>query len=341
MRSRVLLLLVAAFAALSVHAADLAGSNVLVPIAGRTNGAFGSQWQTDLVVTNLDAGTVPLELTYYGAGGERMSTTATLWGNGTMSLEDVLFRAFRVSEGTGMIRVSSSREGARLTARAYVVNRGDTAEYGQGVPGVPVDALATEHVLSGIVATQARRTNLGVSNPWLVPASVTLTLYGPAGQELGVLHRIVPALEVLQVNDAFAAFGAEPAAEASVRVTSQVGVYAYASIVRSDSGDAIFVPGTGLGAQPVADVAPRCAEPASLAAAQKGQHATSEWIVIMQPDTSADTIMNVLPEKYHYPVVDVYHELPGFAAELTPQQIAAMRCESGVLFLQQNVVPEP
>jgi hypothetical protein len=340
MRSRVLLLLVAAFAALSVHAADLAGSNVLVPIAGRTNGAFGSQWQTDLVVTNLDAETAPLVLTFYGANGERVITTSTLWGNGTISLEDVLFRAFRVSEGTGMIRVSSSREGARLTARAYIVNRGDTAEYGQGVPGVPVDALATEHVLSGIVANQARRTNLGVSNPWLVPASVTLTLYGPAGQELGQVHRIVPALEVLQINDAFAAFGAEPVAEASVRVTSQVGVYAYASIVRNDSGDAIFVPGTGLGAQTTVDVAPRCAEPASLATARKGQQASGEWIVIMQPETSADTIMNVLPEKYDYPIVDVYHELPGFAAELTPQQIAAMRCEAGVLFLQQNVVAE-
>ncbi|HEX6097096.1 MAG TPA: hypothetical protein VF432_12280 [Thermoanaerobaculia bacterium] len=343
MRSRVLLLLVAAFAAFSVHAADLAGSNVLVPVAGRTNGAFGSQWQTDLVVTNLDAEPVPLVLTYYGAGGERVFTTSTLWGHGTISLEDVLFRAFRVSEGTGMIRVSSAREGARVTARAYVVNRGAESEYGQGVPGVPVDALATEHVLSGIVANDARRTNLGISNPWLVPASVTLTLHGPAGQQLGQVHRIVPALEVLRINDAFAAFGVEPVAEASVRVVSQVGVYAYASIIRNDSGDAIFVPGTGLGAQPVADVAPRCAEPASLAGARKGggQVQNREWVVIMTPETTVDYMMNVLPQQHGYSIMDVYDQLPAFAAELTPKQLAALRCEASVLFIQQNETQEP
>jgi hypothetical protein len=342
MRSRVLLLLVAAFAAFSVHAADLAGSNVLVPVAGRTNGAFGSQWQTDLVVTNLDAEPVPLVLTYYGAGGERVFTTSTLWGHGTISLEDVLFRAFRVSEGTGMIRVSSAREGARVTARAYVVNRGAGSEYGQGVPGVPVDALATEHVLSGIIASEARRTNLGISNPWLVPASVTLTLYGPAGQQLGQMHRIVPALEVLQINDAFAAFGTEPVAEASVRIASQVGVYAYASIVRNDSGDAIFVPGTGLGAQPVADVAPRCAEPASVTVAgRKGQTERREWVVIMTPETTVDYMMNVLPSQHGFSVMDVYDQLPAFAAELTSRQLASLRCEASVLFIQQNETPEP
>lgn len=342
MRSRVLLLLSAILLTASVHAADLAGSNVLVPVAGRTTGAFGSQWQTDLIVTNLDAEPVPLVLTFYGAGGERVFTTTSLWGRGTMVLEDVLFRAFRVSNATGMIRVSSSREGARVTARAYIVNRGASGgEYGQGVPAVPVDALATEHVLSGIAADHTRRTNLGVSNPWQVPASVTLTLHGPAGQQLGQLHRVVPALEVLQINDAFAAFGAEPVAEASVSVTSQVGVYAYASIIRNDTGDAIFVPGTGVSVQAAsADVAPRCAEPVSLTSARKGQRASEGWIVIMKPDTTIDYMMNILPQQHGYELMGVYDELPGFAAELNANQLAALRCEASVLFIEQNVASE-
>lgn len=343
MKSRVfLLLVVAAAVTLSARATDLAGSNVLIPIAGRTAGAFGSQWQTDLVVTNLESEPLPLVLTYYGENGERTFTTSTLWGNGTIVLEDVLDRAFRVSQGTGMIRVSTARENARFTARATIANRGESGEYGQGIPGVPVDALATEHALSGITATSASRTNLGVANPWQVPASVTLTLHGPAGQQLGRIHKIVPALEVLQINDAFAAFGAEPVAEASVRVSSQVGVYAYASIIRNDSGDAIFVPGTGLGAQPEADVAPRCAEPASLTRARKGQQASEGWIVILKPETDVNYMLNVLPQRFGYELMGVYDQLPGFAAELTGAQLAGLRCEGSVLFIEQNVVaPAP
>lgn len=338
MRTRIALLLVAVAFTASLHAAGLAGSNVLVPVAGRTSGAFGSQWQTDLVITNLEADPVPLVLTYYGPEGARVFTTTTLWGNGTLVLDDVLQKAFQQPSAMGMIRVSSALSGARFTARAYVLNRGAASgEYGQSVPGVPVDSLASEHTLSGILATNGRRTNLGVANPWLVPASITLTLHGAAGQQLGQLHRIVPALEVLQISDAFAAFGVEPVSEASVRVSAQVGVYAYASVVRADSGDAVFVPGTGVGVQTENTVAPRCAEPASAKSAGKDQQADG-WIVVMQPETSADYIMNVLPGKHHYAIRDVYDVLPGFAADLTAEQIASLRCEAGVLFLQQNVV---
>lgn len=340
MKHRALFLVLAILFTASVHAADLAGANVLVPIAGRTAGAFGSDWQTDLVVTNLGAQPVPVALTFYGADGRQAVTTTTLWGRGTIVLDDVLLRAFRVPEATGMIRVSSSVEGARVTARAYIVNRGAAdGEYGQGVPGVPVDALATEHTLSGITAKD-RRTNLGIANPWTVPASVILTLHGPAGQQLGQVHRIVPALEVLQINDAFATFGAAPAAEASITVTSQVGVYAYASIVRNDSGDAVFVPGTGLSVQTLSTVAPRCAEPASLKVAAAEQNPAAGWIIVMKPETSFDDIMNVLPAKHGYALMDVYDMLPGFAAELTPQQVAALRCEASVLFIEQNVDAE-
>lgn len=321
----------------SAHAADLAGPNVLVPIAGRTSGGYGSQWQTDLVVTNLEPRSVPLVVTFYGPDGQRSFTTKTLAGHGTMVLDDVLYKTFQLSPAVGMLRVSSAQVGARITARAYVYNRAN-GEYGQGVPAVPVDALLTEHVLSGITAAAGRRTNLGVANPWTVPASVTLTLVGADGQQLAQQHRLIPALEVLQVHDAFAAFGVAPVAEASVRVTAQAGVYAYASIVRNDTGDAVFVPGTGVGVHTTANVAPRCAEPAHLGVAKPGQEPAEGWIVILKPETTLQYITHVLPAQHGYTLMSVYESLPGFAAELTPQQIAALRCEGAVEFIEQNVV---
>lgn len=339
MRPRTFLLLVILlFIPATAHAAGLAGSNVLVPISGRTAGAFGSQWQTDLVITNLEPRAVPLVLTYYGPEGERVFTTMPLAGRGTLVLDDVLRHTFGLTSSLGMIRVSSAMTGARFTARAYVVNRGHAGgEYGQGVPAMPVDALTTEHVLSGVTATGGRRTNIGVANPWTVPATVTLTLNGADGRELGRLHRRVPALEVLQLNDVFAAFGAAPATEASVVVSSQVSVYAYASIVRNDTGDAVFVPGTGVGVSSPA-VAPRCAEPASLGFAKPGQQPAEGWIVIMKPDTTIEYIRNTLPAQHGYTLMSLYESLPGFAAELTPQQLAALRCDGAVEFIEQNVV---
>ena len=336
---RFLLLSLLLGVALAAQAADLGGSNVLVPIAGRTTGSFGSQWQTDLVVTNLEPAAVPLVLTYYGPGDEQSFTTMSLEGRGTLVLDDVLWQTFRVSSGLGMIRVSSAMTEARFTARAYVVNRGHGAgEYGQGVPAIPVDALTREHVLSGVTATGGRRTNIGIANPWGVPATVTLTLHGAAGETLGRLHRLVPAFEVLQINDVFGAFGAAPLPQGSVRVTSQVSVYAYASIVRNDTGDAVFVPGTGVGVSLVSTVAPRCADPAPLGVARPGQQPAEGWIVVMKEGTGIGYIRDVLPARHGYTLTTVYETLPGFAAELTQQQIAALRCDGTVEFIEQNVV---
>lgn len=324
------LLLFSLLLTVSAHAADLAGPNVLVPIAGRTFGAHGSQWQTDLVVTNVNAQPVPLVITFYGPDDQRSFTTKTLAGHGTLVLDDVLYKTFQLSPAVGMLRVSSAQAGARITARAYVYNRAN-GEYGQGVPAVPVDALLTEHVLSGITASHGRRTNVGIANPWTVPASVTLTFAGADGQQLARQHRVIPALEVLQIGEDFGA-------AASVRITSQVGVYAYASIVRNDTGDAIFVPGTGVGVHTTAPIAPRCAEPAHLGVAKPGQEPSEGWIVVMKPDTTIHYITQVLPAQHGYTLASVYETLPGFAAELTPQQIAALRCDGAVEFIEQNVV---
>lgn len=335
-------LLVLAFTLLSAFCAcgaDLSGNNLLVPVSGRTSGSHGSQWETDLVITNVTAEAAPVVVTFYGpAENERSFTTQTVEGRGTVVIEDVMEKLFDVSSGIGMIRVSSAREGSRLTARAYVVNRGHAAgEYGQGVPAVPVDSLMTEHVLSGVTSSNGRRTNAGVANPWPVAATVILTLHDGAGQQLAHMVRTVPAFQVLQLNDVFTAFGVAPSNEASVRVTAQAGVYAYASIVRNDTGDAVFVPGTGVGVNSLSVAPPRCSEPAYLGVAKSDQQPADGWIVVMQPGTTIDYVTKTLPANHGFAIRTLYQTLLGFAAELTPQQLAGLRCDAAVAFIEQNV----
>lgn len=318
---------------------DMGSANVLVPIAGRTDGAYGSQWRTDLVVTNLEPEAASIILTFYASATDRSFTSMTLPAGGTLVLEDVVRTTFLRESGLGMLRVSSARVGARFVARAYIYNRGSArGEFGQSVTAVPLDALTREHVLSGITSSNGRRTNIGVANPFPVPATLILTMHGRDGQLLGTQYRTVQPSEVLQMNDAFAVFGVSPVAEASVRVTSNVGVYAYASIVRADSGDAVFVPGSGIGVGTSSTVPPRCAEPASLNLARADQEPADGWIVILQPETSLDYITRTLPAQHGYTISTLLDALPAFAAELTPQQIAALRCEASVLMVEQNVV---
>lgn len=343
MTLRVLALLLAFFlATVPLCAADMGGANVLIPIAGRTAGAYGSEWRTDLVITNLEPQAAPIHITFHASATDRSFTSVTLPGNGTLVLDDVVRTTFLRDSGLGMLRVNSAQAGARFVARAYIYNSSANGEFGQGVTAVPLDALTSEHVLSGVTSSNGRRTNVGVANPWLVPATLILTLQGRDGQELGKLYRTVPASEVLQLNDVFAAFNVAPEAEASVRVTANAGIYAYASVVRADTGDAVFVPGSGVAVSPSAAITPQCSEPASLNVARPGTEPAEGWIVILQPDTPADYIANVLPARYGYTLTSLYETLPGFAAELTPQQIASLRCESSVLMVEQNVVvPAP
>ena len=337
MNLRVLALLLIAIFAPPLCAADMGGANVLIPIAGRTAGAYGSQWRTDLVIANLQPQATSIHITFYASATDRTFTSMTLPGNGTLVLEDVVRTTFDRDSGMGMLRVNSAQSGASFVARAYIYNTSASGEFGQGVGAVPLDALTREHVLSGVTAENGRRTNIGIANPWLVPATVILALHGRNGEELGRVYRTVPASEVLQLNDVFNLFNVPPSAEASVRVIANVGVYAYASVVRGDTGDAIFVPGSGVNLSTNSIITPQCSEPASLTVARPGTEAKG-WIVLLQDETPSSYVTNVLAPRYGFTPDMVYEAVPGFAAELTAQQIASLRCESSVLLLEQNAM---
>jgi len=165
---------------------------------------------------------------------------------------------------------------------------------------VAIDALPAESVMSGVVR---------IANPWFVPASVVVTL--PGEQRF----HLVPPLDVLQLE-----------VSANARITSNVGVYAY--------DERTFVADAG---QPSA-IEPRCTEPAALDAAQPGPPSADGWLVLMNPGTPVDTTQMLLPARHGYMPLSFHEELPGFIAELTPEQIAALRCESSVQLIARNAV---
>jgi hypothetical protein len=140
-------------------------------------------------------------------------------------------------------------------------------------PAIPVDALPAEHVLAGV-------TNLVIANPWTIPAGVTLTLHDAEGRQAGQLYRLVPALDVLQLD----------AAAASVRVTSEVTVYVSGATEPRHTDT----------------LPPPCSEPAFLGTPKPGR---DEWLVVTRDGLTA--------------------------ARLTPQQLAARRCDPEVELIEQ------
>jgi hypothetical protein len=58
----------------------------------------------------------------------------------------------------------------------------------------------------------------------------------------------------------------------------------------------------------------------------------------MRRETPIRAITTLLPARYGYTPMTVYDALPAFAAELTPQQLASLRCEGSVLFIGSDAV---
>jgi hypothetical protein len=229
-------------------ASDLIGPDLLIPVAGRMPGAFQSLWVTDLFVTNTSREPIsePILVVFRRDGIPDQVFQTNIAGRATVVLRDVVLQTFGQGSAIGTLRVISSSATAALSARARIYNLGSAVgEYGQTVPGVPVGRLPREAYLSGLSGVGANRTNVGIVNAGSEEAQVILTLWSRDGEMLrGILVTISPN-DLLSLNDIFTHLGTGPLSDATLHVLASQRVYAYASIVRSDSGDADFVMASG------------------------------------------------------------------------------------------------
>lgn len=322
--------------AATVSANDLAASDILVPVAGRTPGAHGSVWRTDLTITNVSPLASANVVITFSESDDEQFTTRTLGPRQTVVLEDVLFSTFSADDTAGIIRITSP--GAKLTANARIYNTGSAqGEFGQGVQALPVDGLTRDHYLTGLSGLDGNRTNVGISNPWDVPVGYTIELYDMDGELRGSFNTVVGAKQVMQYNDVFSQFSAGPLEGATVRIVSEFGVYAYASVVRSDSGDARFIQGTGFarGHDLLLPVGCSYAAPVNLVA--PGETATDQWIVrLIEEETDPAGRVELLASEYGFTPSKVLEEVKMFVAPLTPDQIALLRCDPVIFWIQQD-----
>lgn len=239
-------LLLALFVAVpNAHALRLEDTTVVIPIIGRFNGVPPSIWRTDLFITNPYSPVASVTAKFYVAGGAMQQKTFTIQPFSSISLPDVVLNTFGLTTAAGELELSCPTS---IEARARIFNAGSSVgEFGQAVPGIGKVQLRIESYVYGLSGINGNRCNVGVANPNDESISLQIEIRDANGNVLHIQSGInLGPHQYLQYNDVFSTFGITPQDGVTVIfTTAESAIYGFASIVRNDSGDPIFLFGTG------------------------------------------------------------------------------------------------
>ncbi|HEY0592646.1 MAG TPA: hypothetical protein VGF40_12825 [Thermoanaerobaculia bacterium] len=318
-------------------------ATIFVPVVSRTPGAFGSEWRTDLVISNISKSPVPVPFTITfttNDGSPPASMSGSIASRTSYTFRDIVNIGFGKSTAVGVVHVTSSGGIERLDARARIYNTASpVGEFGQTVPGSRVFDLLLEHHLAGLAGIDGTRTNVGISNPWETEITFSIDVFdGEGNLEFSSAGWRVGPRQVLQVNDLFAWIGKPAFANATAEIATSRPAYVYASLVRSDSGDPAFVRATNVGAEIVGVVAPPCVGPSVPAPLQLSPvNPAPGWYVLLKDDTNPAQVASALSQKYGFRVVTAWHAPKGFVPyDLTREMLARLRCEQDVKAVYQD-----
>ena len=238
-RLLIVLLLVLPFAHQG-HALNISGEKVVLPVIGRFPGAGGTQWQTDVFIANPGTPTYPLTLRYYPSGESVQVRTITMQPFSVTTLTDICLNTFGRANTGGMLEIDAGIYTPQVRARIYNVGN-PAGQFGQGAPGIGLGNLGRQAYLFGLSATSANRVNVGVANPNDVAAPITIYVQDHNGNIIHTRDITVQPHQFQQFNDITVTFGIPPQEGLIINMTSTQLIYGYASEVRNDTGDAVFV----------------------------------------------------------------------------------------------------
>jgi hypothetical protein len=248
MRYALVIALIALLFAAPAAAVDFSGQELFLPIVSRVSGAFGTQWRTDVVLASRhDHFATEVTLIYDAVDRVPIELTFPLAPRQTLTFADILQSELGLEQSYGTIWLGSSTPGVPIVAHARIYNVGrETGEFGQVVTALPLDQLGNKVWLNGLTGIRGNRTNVGVGNPNNAPARFSLTWFDKHGDSHGSAGTfVVEPWSVLLLNDIFDQTGMPPDEGLTLRLVADVPIYAYASVVRNDTGDAYTVVGDG------------------------------------------------------------------------------------------------
>jgi len=236
---------VSVLSAVPSFALNPGGDVMVLPVIGRFAGAGGTQWRTDVYVSNPFSPTQNVRLKFYRSGSAVLETTLTMGPFSSRTLPDIVLNTFGLDNAGGVLELLVE-PGFTILARAVIYNSGNPAgQFGQGVPGLATRVLSRQAYLFGLSGIDGSRVNVGVTNPNDAPVEVSILVTDENNNSLHSRTVTVAAHGNVQYNDIFTTFGIAPRAGVRVSMgTADVLIYGYSSEVRNDTGDAIFNFGT-------------------------------------------------------------------------------------------------
>ncbi len=198
-------LLTSAIALLAVPAwAQMAVPVHIVPVVAKAQGAAGTDWRSDLSISNLSDATVTVGLAYFPEKQDNVWTmtfpkTVDLGPGETSVVQDVIGSLFpeygSATKGPLLVMVENATGGTTsprlaVTSRAYNAADPD-ATYGQTVPSTQLGIVSGEgvSVMTGVAQNSRFRTNIGIVNlsgtlypvPGAVRLKARIRIYDEAG----------------------------------------------------------------------------------------------------------------------------------------------------------------
>jgi len=240
--SMVVMVLVLSLAALEARALNLGGEVMVIPVIGRFPGAGGTQWRTDVFLGNPYTPVVNVTLRYYPSGGSVQTRSIALQPFSTTTLSDIVLNTFGFTNSGGMLEISTTG-GSSTNARARIYNSGNPAgEFGQSVPGIDKNYLNRQAYMYGLSGINGNRLNVGVANPNDTDAPITFTVADRNNVILYSSSFTLAPHAYVQYGDIFNTLGI-PAQDGVVVQfnTTELRIYGFASEVRNDTGDAVFI----------------------------------------------------------------------------------------------------
>jgi|GEM_PF-2317518 len=110
------------------------------------------------------------------------------------------------------------------------------------------------------------------------------------------------------------------------------------AVATCGGGSSPTAPAAPAPTDPSTVIEPSCADPAPLEGTYDSR--APGYIVSLEQGTDAQATADELAARYGFEVQRVFQSLPGFSAELTPEVVAAIRCEPVVVLVEHDGVVE-
>jgi PKD repeat protein len=224
-------------------AMPLSAGQAIVPVVGRTAGANGTFWRSDLELTNPGTADVSVSLSFFGHSSPASKSDQLVVAAGsTVRLNDVL-SILGSESGSGALEVTWTGGEVIVGSRTFTSAGGGT--YGQDVDARGVEPRS-DAVVTALRQDAAFRSNVGLVNAGSTTLPVLLRLFDATGASLGTaVVSLGPRSHSQQPLPSL--FPGVSFSSGSFVVTAQVAepsaFVLYASVIDAISGDPLFLAG--------------------------------------------------------------------------------------------------